>query len=396
MILDRLRGILGEEAVDELPREIEGAKLEATLRPGSGEAVADTLRCCSEESAGLLIRGGATKLSFANAPCRARFLLDLGDFDGRSEIDPEEGVALLSAASTLTSVRDALDGTGWELPLESPDEAATVGGTIATAALAPRFGSPRDFVLGMHAALASGERVKFGGRVVKNVTGYDLNKLFTGSHGTLGVIESAWVRLRPVPEEVSVLEVDAEGLGPADVLAACRRSSVRVGSVHREGALVRLRLELAGDAPAVEADAGELAALGCRPTEPVPSVTSVPDPSCVRVRLAVLPTAGSDAADLLAAAGARVDQIPARGLVWADFALPETPDERAIGTVWQVARLAAERGQGHFVVESAPMVAREGREVFGDPGETVPLQRAIKAQYDPAGILNPGRFVAGA
>ncbi len=391
-----LRAALGDSAVHQEPLELEGAKLEARLSPETGEALAAALRSCSEQKLGLLIRGGASKLSFANAPCHAALLLDTRRLLAPPEIDAEDGVALVAAGVTLASLREALTATGWELPLESADAASTLGGTVAAAAESPRFGPVRDFVLGLHVALASGERVKFGGRVVKNVTGYDLNKLFTGSCGTLGVIESAWLRLKPRPAVVQVLEADALGRGPGEVLAACRRSSVRLGAVEGVGSAQRVRLELAGDETAVASDSRELASQGFVAGQAVSQPEAGGETGVFRVRVTVRPTAWREVADVLLLGGGEVVSLPARGLVLGSFPLADDADERAISSVWRLSRLAAERGEGSYVVAAAPASARAGREVYGDPGETIPLQRAIKAQYDPAGILNPGRFVGGA
>lgn len=399
MRLEALRDALGDRVFRELPLEIEGAKLEATLSPETGEELAAVLAACAEQKMPLLVRGGGSKLSFANAPCRARALLETHRLIAPSEIDTEDGVARLSSGTTLASVRTELEATGWELPLESASAEATVGGTIATAAESPRFGPVRDFVLGLNVALASGERVKFGGRVVKNVTGYDLNKLFTGSCGTLGVIEAAWVRLKPRPQTVRTLTRDARGRDAAEILEACRRSSVRNGSVHFSAAKQFSRLELAGDEAAVSSDAGALASQGFVEVETAGLPELGTPGQALHVRIHARATRWREAAGVLALGGGEVVAVPARGLVRAALPLAETSgvvDERAIGAAWQLARTAARRGEGTFVVEAGPVFARAGREVFGDPGETIPLQRAIKAQYDPAGILNPGRFVGGA
>ena len=116
--------------------------------------------------------------------------------------------ATCDRARPLRDVREALAASGWELSLDPPGRDSTVGGCLAAASVGPRalgLGLPRDQVLGLTVSLASGERVRCGGRVVKNVTGYDLNKLYTGSFGSLGVIESAWLRLRAAPRALGEL-----------------------------------------------------------------------------------------------------------------------------------------------------------------------------------------------
>ena len=144
---------------------------------------------------------GGTRVVLGNPPLRADVRLDLGALRGVLELDRSEGVCHVRGATPLSELREALAGTGWEVPLDVSD-ASTVGGALACNAVGPRThgqGLPRDVVLGLSIAHASGKRTRCGGRVVKNVTGYDLNKLYTGSFGTLGVIVSAWLRLRPRP-----------------------------------------------------------------------------------------------------------------------------------------------------------------------------------------------------
>ena len=390
-----LRAVLGAGGASEAPA-LEGGVLEAALHPAECDALAEVMRICSAAEAGLLIRGGGSKIGFANVPGRARFLLELGGLAAEPEIDPEDGVARLSAATPLSEVREALEGSGWELPLDPPGAGATVGGTLAAMAAGPRFGAPKDVVLGMNVCLASGERVKFGGRVVKNVTGYDLAKLFVGSFGTLGVIESVWLRLRPVPEASRVFRAGA-GRDAALNLEVARLSTARVCASSNEAGEDEVLLELAGDVPAMDADL----AAARRVTDweevdagEVDRVRARQGAGPVRVRVAGLPTRTAEAAGALRAAGADTTlTYLARGTVYGWFGA--SADEPAVGAIWQAARLAADRGCGPFAIEEAGVEVRRGQDVFGPAGDTLPLQRQIKRQYDPVGILNPGRFVGG-
>jgi glycolate oxidase FAD binding subunit len=403
--LVRLAAALGPGAVlVHEPRALEGAKLEATLRPESGEMLAAALRLLAEEGLPALVRGGGTKLATANAPCRARVLLETGGLQEKPEVDADEGVAKLPAGAKLSELRAALAGTGWELPLDPPGAGATLGGALAAAAQGPCFGSPRDVVLGLGAALAGGERIRCGGRVVKNVTGYDLAKLFVGSFGTLGVIEWAWLRLRPAPEEtrvcVATLALDEEE--DAAALAAARRPTARAAAVvdaAGTGAERILVVELAGDAAAVAADAAALAgAHGAEPADgaAVGALREAQGAGPLRVRIAAPPSGLPAAAALLRAAGGATLAYPARGLLWARFPLDGPEDERAAEHALAAANEAARRAGGACRIEAAPLAVREGREVFGGTAATLALERAVKRQFDPSGLLNPGRFAGGA
>ncbi|MEN8159257.1 MAG: hypothetical protein ABFS41_04200, partial [Myxococcota bacterium] len=257
-------------------------------------------------------------------------------------------------------------------------------------------------VLGLGVVLASGERIRCGGRVVKNVTGYDLAKLFVGSFGSHGVIEWAWLRLRPAPEATRVLvaEVDAYAIA----LEAARRPSARAAAVvapallEAEGPGRRLLVELAGDAAAVAQDAAWLEAeFDAREGEAaaLERVREAQAAGPLRIRIAALPGELPAVANVLRGAGGELLVHPARGLAWARFALAGPDDEAGVDRALAAATRAAAGASGRRRIEEAPLGARVGREVFGGADASLALERALKAQYDPLGILNPGRFVGG-
>ncbi|MDJ0787411.1 MAG: FAD-binding protein [Myxococcota bacterium] len=354
----------------------------SALRPGSAEQVSEILRESSGLRRTLWIRGGGTRLGIANPAPPPDAWLDLRDLRGVFELDAEEGVAHVAAGTSLNLVAAEAHAAGFELPLDPPGPTSTLGGCLAAAAVGPRFPRPRDAVLGLGVALATGEISHCGGRVVKNVTGYDVAKLHVGGFGSLGVIVSAWLRLRPLPERVLVLARKDETL--ERVLAVSRLSTARAAAFE-DGALV---LELAGDAAAVEADRERLPDLeewGDGALEAVRSAQEAP--ARVRTRVASLPTRIVDASVPLRDAGARILCYPGSGLLLACF----DREEGALEATRQSARI----GGGPFRVEQAPDDLLENVDVFGDLSEQLPLHRALKDRFDPARILNPGRFVGG-
>ncbi|MBM4384437.1 MAG: FAD-binding oxidoreductase [Deltaproteobacteria bacterium] len=382
------------------PLALEGAQLEATLRPRTAAECARLLAALTQEKVPALIVGGGTQLAAANAPCGARVRIETSALREAPELDLDEGVARFGAGATLAEIAAQLEGSIWQLPLDPPGAGATLGGTLASAAFGPRFGHPRDFVLGLTLALASGDVAKCGGRVVKNVTGYDLNKLFVGSGGALGVITAAWLRLRPRPERTDVLLAPA----PQDTalaLGAARASSARACALldatlapelaAQLGGTRAFVLELAGDAAAVEADravwAAKLGALDA-PANAVELVRAAQGGGALRFRVAALPSEAPALREALCAAGASTLVYPARGLVSARF---EASDARAFEAQLTAVREAAKRAGGTWRLEAAPLALRIGREVSGEVDATLALQRALKRAYDPANVLNPGR-----
>ena len=201
------------------------------VSPPDGAAVSAVVRVLGEQRATALVRGRGTRDSLGNRMGPVDVVLSTRALEGVDELDLQDGVVHVRAGTTLEALRDAVAPHGWEVPLGAP-VGASVGGALATASVGPRRlaqGPPRDCVLGLEVVLGSSERTRCGGRVVKNVTGFDLAKLYTGSFGCLGVIESGWLRLRPAPE------VSLQLLSPLDAvedpgglaIAGARRASAR-------------------------------------------------------------------------------------------------------------------------------------------------------------------------
>jgi glycolate oxidase FAD binding subunit len=387
------------------PVHVDGVAVRATLRPEGGEALGAALRAIASCGLAALPRGAGTHCGLGNPPRRADLLLSTGRLCGVDAFEPAEGVCHAAAGTPLKALRDAVTGEGWELPLDVPDDAATLGGALAVAAVGPRaqgYGPARDAVLGLEVVLATGERTRCGGRVVKNVTGYDLAKLYTGSLGSLGVIEAAWLRLRPAPECVRAIQVPPAALEKACErgLVAARRSSVRACAlISRESRELRGVLELAGDAPSVERDAHWLAdELGAEATDTAAldavgrAQRGAPEPCGLRFRLAVLPSALAASASRLAAAGASLLLYPGLNLVYAGFALEGPDDEPGAERAFDAALEAARASSGALLCESAPPAAKRERDVFAPDPDALRLLRSLKAQFDPDGVLNPGRF----
>ncbi len=420
-----LRSAVGDAALLEHdPLDLDGVKVALTLRPADGEGIAAAVGAANRLGLALVPRGGGTRLGLGNAPRRADAVLSTERIRGVDELDAEEGVAHVRAGTPLAELRERARAQGWEPPLDPPGAASTLGGALASAAIGPRchgFGMPRDAVLGMEVVLGSGARTRCGGRVVKNVTGFDLAKLYTGSLGTLAVIEAAWLRLRPRSEvEVVMLARLADGAAAlekaraAAELAAVRAVALASPDLAASLGLERgasetprelLLVELAADRATLARDRDALAHdLGAEETSPaaLERVRELQGAKpqgegfgTLRFRIDALRSRLGGVRALLRDAGAAVLVYPGAGLLFAWFRVPADEDAAALEAAIRCARSAARAGVGGWMLESAPLWARRGCDVFGDAPGPLPVLRALKQRFDPAAVLKPGLLAGG-
>jgi glycolate oxidase FAD binding subunit len=370
------------EIAQHAPVSVDGVPVAVTLRPRDGEALSQLLQALGRRGLAVVPAGGGSQLGLGNLPRRVDALLSTERLCEAQPWDPAEGVCHAGAGERLGALRARVAAAGWELPLDAPD-ASTVGGALAAATVGPRslgFGAPRDAVLGLEVALGSGERTHCGGRVVKNVTGYDLPRLYTGSLGSLCVIEAAWLRLRPMPAarraltrpERPAAEAVARGIEASRL--ACARACALLGDART----LRGVIELAGAQATLDRDAAWLAREhGARDADAgalgaVYAAQRHAPPGALRFRIPALP---AQQAALLASlpASTRVVVHPGLRLVYAT--LLEMP---AASDGWRI--------------EAAPPEVKRGRDVFGVAAGELALGRALKQRFDPHGVLSPGRF----
>jgi len=212
--------------------DVPGARIDTVLEPRSSEELAAVLAAATGRKQSVLPMGGRTRLGIANPLQRDTVGLSLTSITGIDEFDPADGVVQVRAGTSLCEISAQVEPAGWLLPFDPPGSDSTLGGTLACGAAGPRrlgLGSVPHGVLGLDVVLASGQRAKCGARVVKNVTGYDMAKLYVGSYGTLCVIERAWLRLSPAPQQVQCVAgtVSLAGSGVTLAIEAARRHSAR-------------------------------------------------------------------------------------------------------------------------------------------------------------------------
>ena len=199
-------------AADPRHDAIDGVLPRAVLVPQSREEVAAALAWASRSQLRLVLRGGGSKMLWGARPDRVDLVLDTCGLDRVLDHQSGDLTVTVEAGMRLADLNRQLAATGQWLALDPPFAGATIGGVLATNDSGPsrhRFGTPRDLVIGIELATADGGLGKAGGRVVKNVAGYDLSKIISGSFGALAAITSATFKLSPMPAAVTSVAVDS-------------------------------------------------------------------------------------------------------------------------------------------------------------------------------------------
>jgi glycolate oxidase FAD binding subunit len=408
---------------------IEGRTPRAVVFPGSVEEVSRLVAAAAAAGVPVIPWGGGTRMGLGAPPAEGAVVLGTRRLTRVVEHEPADLTATVEAGLTIAALQAALGAGGQWFPLDPPEaDRATLGGVLAANTAGPRrhlYGTARDLVIGLRVVDATGAVVRAGGKVVKNVAGYDLVKLYVGSLGTLGIIVEATLKLRPRPEadracwavfaDVSQAAVAAGAILAADLAphslqvfepgaaARCGPADSPPGAavaVGFDGLAVTVAWQL-GEAARIlgDAHAREVRPLASEPGDLRPAVR---DPLAVAT-VGVLPAAVGaylgEAAALVAAAGLRLLATAHAGPGLVTLALvaadgrPST--DRGLAEALTALRTLARAGGGHLVVERAPLGVRAEVGAWDPPGPAVALMRQLKTRLDPAGVMNPGRFVGG-
>ena len=371
--------------------EVATAQPAFTAQPASTAEAAEIMREAARDDLAVLIRGGGTKLDWGVPPRRVDLILDTRKLTGIVEHAAGDLITVVRAGTTMESLADGLKPQ--QLALDAPLPGATVGGTVAVNTSGPRrmlYGTTRDLLIGITVVRADGKIAHAGGKVVKNVAGYDLGKLFTGSYGTLGLITECAFRLHPLPVARAVVRTHVRD--PREAVTAVLGAQVVPSALEINappGAKVEVAVLVEGSPAGVRDRAATLEKLlggetsddppewwGCYPwrdgevgVKLTAPLSKVPDLLAAAARATVRGSAGTG---VLYAA---VDPASAPGVV-----------ERL--------RATAIRAGGHAVVLTAPPGVREVLDMWG-PVAGLALMRRVKDQFDPGHRLAPGCFVGG-
>jgi len=446
-LITGLEGIVGEAHVIHDPdtlqaSAIDGKKPRAIVSPGTMDETSKIVAYAHKQKLVITPRGNGTKMGMGGIPKKADLVLSTGRLNRIIDCDCENLTLSVESGVTLNHVQRELEARGYFLPLDPPfTDKATLGGIVATNSSGPKrllYGTARDLITGIKAVFPDGDIVVSGGKTVKNVSGYDMVKLLIGSLGTLGIICEITFKLLPLPEGkqtvlISFQELDEtyrfvrevmnSQLLPAsiDLLNATASDKMKhVRSSQKGNYLIAIGLE--GVIETVERQVSEMGARG-RKHGGLDVITldaeghddfwtGIRDfaqgltkeyPNIISLKSNVLI---AKSAELLGnyekiARGLGLDcafiNRCGNGILYSHLLVGEDLDSRIDSLVDLIMQFTSEASQyeGNLVVESSLPSIKERVDVWGKPRSDYRLVRGIKAQIDPAGIFNPGRFIGG-
>lgn len=451
-LIDQLSQLLGSNSVSTSDgHEIDGLTPQAVVRPADLLQLSEIMRWAASKQVSLLPRGGGTRSSLGNIPLKTDVVLDMGAFDHVLDYQPADMTATVEAGMTLSSMQRQLALGGEFVPLESAQsDRSTIGGILSVGAGGPlshTYGLPREWLIGISVMTTKGIVTKAGGKVVKNVTGYDLNKLYTGALGTLGVIVEASFKLLPREPHSGALVVSfptveasiAAGKKLLHTPAAplgyhCVSSGVtnwlkhfsqpvsqELGLENREAPLCFSYF--AGRAQATKRRMDEATAVllseggnatyrieGNAADEMLKWLTDtasiIKTSSTLVMKISVQPQLASsvskECADITVL-GQIPDQVvdPGFGSIrffWSEPGNDSTQasdvDQSVLDAIQKI-RAIIHRYKGSAVVENCPVGVKRQIDIWGHPPDSLELMQSIKKRFDPDCILNPGRFLGG-
>ncbi len=386
----------------------------AVAEPASTEESVSVVRWCRANALRIVPFGGGTRANEGNrllaerwAACSTKKLTEAFEFS------PDDMVVTAGAGITLAELQVRLAGANQYLPIDAPfPDRATMGGIVATNSTGlwrPAYGTPRDRLLGVKVVLADASVVKGGGKVVKNVAGYDLCKLFAGSWGTLGLITEAAFKTNPLPETQRHLAFSFEGVAEG-IEAALSVHRAMLQPVYLSAAIPEKQLfvGLAGNSEAVawqeESISHVLHKAGLKHEQPTLTdgqlrhhIAGTGNRISYRmtVKPTELPAVSRRIVELLAPfQPVLIAHVPI-GILEVGFVPPDVPNSTAIGPIFAGLRSITPAG-GHLVWLSAPDECKsEIHDVWGGTRGDFEIMRGIKQALDPESLFSPGRFVGG-
>lgn len=413
---ERFRAIAGAKQVRPASPEdaVAGVAPQIVVEPASEQELAKVLKVADDAGLAVIPRGGGTKLDWGNPPAHADVVLSTARLNRVLEHAWADLTVTVEAGCTIGKLQDLLAKHGQRLALDAlGPQRATVGGVLScndSGVLRLRLGSLRDLVIGITLALADGTLASSGGKVVKNVAGYDLPKLATGALGTLGVITRAVFRLHPLPKETRSLTCVCHDIAEAQrVLLAIQDSKLAHTALQircRRGGRPEVDVLFEATQAGLAAQTAQLKALLStrdfadshsevwNARQELYASAQRGEKTAAVAKFSTLPAHVAKEMETLASlCGDRVRWSGVAQATGIGCILTEG-EPPAMESALLSLRAHLEGAKGSLVVHHHPASASR-MEAWGNSGDALPLMRAVKEQLDPKNTLNPGRFVGG-
>jgi glycolate oxidase FAD binding subunit len=413
-IEEKLRSVLGSQNLRAATAgdEVSGVMPQFVAEPENEQQLAAVLSFANEAGISVIPRGSGTKLDWGNRPKKADVILSTARLNRILEHAWADLTVTVEAGCTLQDLQEALAQHGQRLAFDGLwPERATVGGALSTndsGVLRLRFGALRDLIIGVTLALAGGTLASSGGKVVKNVAGYDLPKLATGALGTLGVITRAVFRLHPLPWGEKTISFTAHDFRIMQAHILCIQDSKLAHTALQircaTGGQPRADILFEATEAGLNAQESHLRGLlGSTSVEQSPKhvwnarqdLWTSQTGNALIAKFSVLPAEIAKAMEILERVAEAQElhwQMVAQATGIAMLRLEGEPVR--LSTAVTELRAAVEQSGGSLAVLRRPQ-GLESMDAWGNAGDAVGLMRAVKHQLDPKGTLNPGRFVGG-
>jgi glycolate oxidase FAD binding subunit len=380
------------------PEHLRASGSGLAVAPANSEELAAILRFSNAHGCAVAPRGGGTKQGWGN-PVAPAIVLEMGRMNQVREHTWQDMTCTVEAGCSWSAMQSALALHGQWVALDPLwPERATIGGVVATndsGALRLRYGGLRDLIIGMTIVLADGTVARTGGKVVKNVAGYDLHKLMIGAFGTLGVVTSVTFRLHSIPQSVQTFTVSAPAAEPLGrLMLALLHSQLSLVAIQLRGATQSFDLDIQlASLPEVlltQAQVVEELARGerltvKRCTERVWGARQQLFSQDLVCKGTMLPSAVVEFAERVRGLGG-FSVTQATGIMVASF--PAVAAEKVPHL-----RRELEEASGSLMMLQQP--AGGTLACWGAPPDSLPLMREIKQRFDSEAVLNPGRFLGG-
>ena len=436
---DELKGIVGESSI--LPEEqvatytFDGYVPKAVVLPASVQEMQDVLQFAVKQGVSVMPAGAGTKLGIGNLPQKVDVVLATTSLNSVVEYEPADLTVTVEAGIRLADLQTELAKHRQYLALNPPyADRCTIGGIVATNASGSfrlRHGTARNQVLGLRVVRADGTVVKSGGKVVKNVAGYDLNKLYIGAFGTLGIITEVTLKLSPIPVRQAILTADFRNVQEA--------ADTGLSIVGSQTLPMFVNLFVNSDptpggteAPTDENKTLLVVGFGGDPDTVAWQLTQCQgimeqngaigvtiaegeslqhlqgavqefseDNKNTEIIVAKLNLKRTDVAEFAAqiveanwACDVQMMALLGSGVLYVTLPVISDTDYQSLANALTQLRQTAMSRQGNLIIEVAPPKLKRHIDVWDSVEGTLSLMKQIKAKFDPAGVLNPGRFVS--